>query len=49
MELLALAWIGGLIAYFHFTTEEQRQGALLIVWVLMLLPVLYWGGKLLLL
>ena len=49
MELLTLLWLGGLIAYFHFTTEEQRQGHLLIVWGLMLLPVLYWGGKLLLL
>jgi len=48
MELLAVAWVLGLIAYFGFTTERQRENHLLIAWIFLLLPALYFGIKLLL-
>ena len=49
MEILALIWVGGLIAYFSFTTERQRENILLVTWILMLLPVAYFAVKVLLL
>ena len=49
MEFLAIAWIGGLIVYFAFTTERQRENLLLVTWILMLLPVAYYSIKVLLL
>lgn len=38
LALLAILWIVGLIVYFTKTTEAQRQGHLVIVWGLMLVP-----------
>ena len=49
MEVLALAWVAGLIAYFSLTTERQRENFLLATWILMLLPVAYFAVKVLLL
>lgn len=48
MELLIPAWIIGLVAYFHFTTERQREQVLLVTWGLMLLPVIYGAIRLIL-
>lgn len=39
MELLAVLWVFGLLAYFAFTTERQRENNLLVLWLLLLLPV----------
>lgn len=39
VEVLAIAWIVGLVIYFSLTTERQRENNLLVMWVLLLLPV----------
>lgn len=49
MELLIPAWICGLIVYFAFTTERQRENLLLITWAIMLLPAVYYAVRILLL
>lgn len=49
MELLAVMWVAGLVAYFSLTTERQRENLLLVTWGLMLLPVAYYAVKALLL
>ena len=41
MALLAVIWIVGLVAYFGLTTERQRENYLVIAWIAMLSPVLY--------
>ena len=48
MEVLAILWVVGLIAYFMLTSQRQRENLLLITWGLMLLPVLYYAVRLLL-
>lgn len=47
MGILALLWGLGLLAYFAYTNERQRENVLLIMWGLMLLPTAYYGVKLL--
>lgn len=46
MEILAILWIAGLIAYFAFTTERQRENFLLVAWIALggsaLVPVIGW-------
>ena len=49
MEILALFWVAGLIAYFSMTTERQRENLLLVTWGLMLVPVVYFVVRVLLL
>ena len=48
MALLAILWIGGLVAYFLLTDERQRENTLLIAWIVMALPVVYGIFRLLL-
>lgn len=38
LALLAILWIGGFAAYFHFTTERQRENYLLVTWITLLVP-----------
>jgi hypothetical protein len=38
LALLAVIWVVGLVLYFHFTTERDRENYLLIMWGLLLLP-----------
>ncbi len=40
MELLAIIYVIGVVAYFHKTTERQRENGLLIMWGLLTIPVL---------
>lgn len=46
MAALAILWIGGLIAYFAFTTERQRENNLLVVWLVLggaaAIPIIGW-------
>lgn len=43
MELLALLWIGGLILYFKFTTQRQRENYLLVAWAVLLSPIAFYA------
>lgn len=47
IALALVLWVAGLGIYFWRTTEEQREGHLVIVWGILLLPSLYFGVKLL--
>jgi len=48
MELLAIVWIVGLVAYFMLTNERQRENNLLIMWGLLVLSIFIYPLKLLL-
>lgn len=41
-------WVVALFAYFHFTTERQRETMLVIAWILLLAPSLVFGAMALL-
>ncbi len=45
--LFCVVWVVGGIAYCYYTTESQRFVHLGIVWILMLLPSIYWLFRLL--
>ena len=38
LGILVVLWIVGLVAYFHFTTERQRENVLLFAWIASLVP-----------
>ena len=39
LAILSILWVGGFFAYFHFTTERQRENYLLVAWLVLLAPV----------
>jgi len=45
MELLAIIYIIGVVAYFRKTDERQRENGLLIMWALLTFPVLIALGR----
>lgn len=40
LEILAVAWIVGLLLYFGLTSERTRENLLLVSWLLLLLPAI---------
>ena len=46
MEVFAILWVAGLIAYFSLTTERQRENYLLVAWIVLggaaFLPIIGW-------
>ena len=42
MEILIVAWLVGLGLYFWKTTPRQRENHIIVVWVLLLLPAIYY-------
>lgn len=42
MEFLSIAWAGGILLYFWKTSTRDRENHLLLVWILMAAPIVYW-------
>ena len=42
MEILTLLWVGGILFYFARTSPRGRENHLLVAWILMALPIVYW-------
>lgn len=48
VEFLTVLWLAGLVAAFVYTTVRQRENLLLLAWIALALPCVYWAVRLVL-